>query len=322
MQVKRTSAPPWPSEPCPIVLAGPTAVGKTATAIALARLLDGEIVNADSMQVYRGMDIGTAKPTPEEQRAVPFHLLDLVPPDHSFSVAEWKVRAEHAIADIAARGRCPIICGGTGMYIRALLSDWSLADTPADTAVRQQLEMLARREGPRSLYARLREIDPTTAQRLHPNDAVRIIRALEVFAVTGKPLSFYRERDAYTWSSRPAIRLGLTMPRALLYRRIEERTDRMLQSGWIAEVQNLLDQGYAPDLAPLQSLGYKEIVQYLRGTMDLDTAVDHIKRNTRRFAKRQMTWFRADPHMTWFDVADLAPQRIAERLCAFIRSGS
>ncbi|MCS6777655.1 MAG: tRNA (adenosine(37)-N6)-dimethylallyltransferase MiaA, partial [Chthonomonadaceae bacterium] len=298
----------------------PTATGKTATAIALASSLNGEIVNADSMQVYRGMDIGTAKPTPDEQRAVPFHLLDVVSPDYPFSVAEWKVRAEHAIADIAARGRRPIICGGTGMYIRALLYDWSLAETPADATVRRQLEMQARQEGTRLLYARLQEVDPVTAQRLHPNDAVRIIRALEVFMVTGKPLSFYRERDTRTWPSRQAVHIGLTMPRALLYRRIEERADRMIQSGWVAEVQHLLDQGYTPDLAPMQSLGYKEIVQHLQGAMDLDTAIACIKQNTRRFAKRQMTWFRADPHITWFDVTDLAPQSIVERLCAFIHS--
>lgn len=306
----------WPDNPSPVVLVGPTATGKTAAAIALAKRMDGEIVNADSMQVYRGMELGTAKPTHAEQRAVPIHLLDLVTPDALFNVSEWKSRAEVVIADIAARGKRPIICGGTGMYVRALLDDWTLAETPADLAIRRQLEADVAILGAPALHARLQAADPVTAARLHPNDAVRIVRALEVFEATGNPMSVYQEQDRAARSSRPAMRFGLTLPRPLLYARIEERVDTMLAAGWVDEVRGLLAQGYSADLSPMKSLGYKEINTYLRGEIDWETAVSTIKQNTRRFAKRQQTWFRADIDTVWFDVSALDSATVAEHLIA------
>lgn len=305
---------PWPDATPPIVLVGPTATGKTAAAIALSERIGGEIINADSMQVYRGMDIGTAKPTPEEQARVPFHLLDVVTPDAPFNVSEWKQRAEHALSDIVARGKNPLVCGGTGMYVRALLDDWTLAETPADPEIRARLENEAKTRGAARLHERLQQVDPTTAARLHPNDAVRIVRALEVYEATGTPMSLSLAKDQAARPSRPAIRLGLTLPRPELYARIEARVDAMLSAGLVDEVRALLAQGYSAELSPLKSLGYKEIINYLHGETDYATAVADIKQNTRRFAKRQQTWFRADTRIHWLDVTAMNSATVAEQL--------
>lgn len=308
----------WPDATPPIVVVGPTATGKTAAALALAERIGGEIINADSMQVYQGMDIGTAKPTPEEQKRVPFHLLDVVTPDTPFNVSEWKLRAENALAAIVSRGKCPILCGGTGMYVRALLEDWTLAETPADPVIRERLEVEAKTLGSPALHERLQQVDPTTAARLHPNDAVRIVRALEVYEATGTPLSLHLAKDQATRRPRPALCLGLTLPRPALYARIEERVDVMLASGLVEEVSTLLAQGYSAELSPLNSLGYKEITAYLRGETDYESAVADIKQNTRRFAKRQQTWFRADTHIHWFDVSAMDSATVAEKLFEMI----
>jgi tRNA dimethylallyltransferase len=308
----------WPKGPLPVALVGPTATGKTAAAIELAERLNGAIVNADSMQVYRGMDIGTAKPTPEERTRARFHLLDVVTPDTPYNVSTWKTQAEAAIADIVARGRRPIICGGTGMYVRALLDDWTLAETPADPEVRQRLEAEAEMLGAPTLHARLQEVDPAAASRLHPNDAVRIVRALEVYEVSGVPISEAQAQDRATRPPRPAIRLGLTLPRPALYARIEARVDTMLAAGWVDEVRGLLAEGYSAELSPLKSLGYKEIITYLHGAMEYETAVRDIKQNTRRFAKRQQTWFRADPEIVWCDVSAMDSATVAEHLLALL----
>jgi tRNA dimethylallyltransferase len=309
-----TQAFTWPDATPPVVLVGPTATGKTAAAILLAERIGGEIINADSMQVYREMDIGTAKPTPEEQARVPFHLLDVVTPDMPFNVSEWKQRAENALSDIVARGNRPLVCGGTGMYVRALLDDWTLAETPADPKRRERLENEAKTLGSTGLHERLQQVDPTTAARLHPNDTVRIVRALEVYEATGTPMSLSLAKDQEARPTRPAIRLGLTLPRPELYARIEARVDAMLAAGLVEEVRHLLAQGYSAELSPLKSLGYKEIITYLRGETDFDTAVAEIKQNTRRFAKRQQTWFRADRLIHWFDVSALDSATVAEHL--------
>ena len=304
----------WLQKPYPIVLVGPTATGKTVAAIALAQRISGEIINADSMQVYKSMEIGTAKPTHSERAKVPFHLLDLVTPETPFSVSEWKIRAEAAIWDIGKRGKIPIICGGTGMYVRALLEDWSMAETPKQTEVRERLNREVEEFGATELHKRLQEIDPKTANRLHPNDAIRIIRALEVYETTGKPISEHQAEDEAHSKSRKAIKFGLTMPRPELYKRIEQRVDTMIENGWEAEVRQLLQRGYSPELSPLKSLGYKEMIAYVSGEYDHNTAVALIKQNTRRFAKRQQTWFRADPQIQWFDVLSLDSEEVAESL--------
>lgn len=316
--MKQNARPSWPEKLLPIVLVGPTATGKTAAAITLAQRLNGEIVNADSMQVYRGMDIGTAKPTWEERQQAVFHLLDLITPDQPFSVSAWKTLAEAAIADIARRGKRPIVCGGTGLYVRALLDDWSLAETPPAPGLREALREELERRGAPALHAQLVKVDPESASRLHPNDSVRILRALEVYRLTGQTISDYQERDKRLATARPAIRLGLTMERLELYARIEARVDTMLDMGFVDEVRRLLDKGYAPTLSPLKSLGYKEIVALLQGELDAATTCATIKQNTRRFAKRQQTWFRPDTRIIWFDVSAMSSATAAERLLTFL----
>ncbi len=300
----------WNAHP-PVVIVGSTAVGKTATAIALAERWNAEIINADSMQIYVGMDIGTAKPTQEERQRAPFHLLDIVEPSVQFSVAEWKQRAETAYLDIVSRGKNAIVCGGTGLYIRALLDNWTLAQTPQDPEVRNALRNALSEVGANVLHARLQEVDPSTAQRLHPNDGVRIVRALEVFQITGKPISEWQAQDEDAKRKRPAYRFGLEVPRPELYARIDARVLQMMQAGFEAEVRTLLEKGYPTDLSALKSLGYKELVAFLKGEMDYPTAVEAIQRNTRLFAKRQQTWFRADPLIQWIDVSALRSQEVA-----------
>ncbi len=302
----------------PVVIVGPTASGKTDVAVALAQRLDGEIINADSMQIYRGMDIGTAKPDQAQREHVPFHLLDVTTPDLPFTVSDWKARAETAIADVLARGRRPIVCGGTGLYIRALLDDWSLAATPADAQIRDALRHEAAQHGLDALYARLTQVDPETAARLHPNDAVRIVRALEVYQVTGTPISVYQAQDRHTRIPRKAFRYGLTLPRPLLFERINSRVDKMLTIGFEDEVRALLQAGYSPALGAMRSLGYKEMTAHILDKQDHAGAVADIKQNTRRFAKRQQTWFRADTLLSWIDAADLDAAAVADLLVSDI----
>jgi tRNA dimethylallyltransferase len=302
----------WAELPRPIVIAGPTAVGKSAVALALAEQIGAEIINADSMQVYRGMDIGTAKATPDEQARVRFHLLDVVTPDVQFTVSEWKAQAESALIDIAERGKRAIICGGTGLYIRALLDDWTLGEMPANPNVRAELERQNREQGSQALHDKLNTVDPETAARLHPNDAVRIIRALEVYETTGTPLSAVQAENRRTAEPRSALRVGLTLPRAKLYEQINRRVDLMLQAGFADEVRRLLQAGYAPTLSAMKSLGYKELCSFWNGEMDAGATAESIKQNTRRFAKRQMTWFRADSLLQWLDVENLTSAEAAD----------
>ncbi len=299
-------------EGVPIIILGPTAVGKTDVAIELAAHIGGEIVNADSVQVYIGMDIGTAKPGKQQRDETPFHLLDVVRPDEEFSVSEWKRRAETAITNIVTRNRRPIICGGTGLYIRAFAEDWSLAQTPADPEIRNSLKAEAEREGMQGLHAYLAKVDPVAANRLHPNDMVRIIRAIEVYTLTGKSITEHLLRDRQgRRPARRAIKIGLSMPREALYERINSRVDHMIGYGLEAEVRGLLENGYSPDLRPMRSLGYKEICDYLCGNIDRQTAIETIKLNTRRFSKRQMTWFRPDADIRWIDVSGFSSAKVA-----------
>jgi tRNA dimethylallyltransferase len=266
------------------------------------------------MQVYCGMDVGTAKPSSAERKKADFHLLDIATPDNQLSVAEWKRGAEESIVAIAAKGRVPIVCGGTGLYLRALLDDWTLAETPASPQLRSELMGWVARSGAPWLHAKLQEVDPVTAARLHPNDAIRIVRAMEVFLSTGTPISLFQERDRNTRRPRQAVRCGLTAPRPFLNARIDARVDAMLTDGLVDEVQRLLQQGYSGELGPMKSLGYKEIVEYLHGELSYEDAVEEIKLNTRRFAKRQQTWFRADRLIQWLDVSELDSAEVAAHI--------
>ena len=283
-----------------LCLLGPTAVGKTEIAIQLAQRLNAEIVSVDSRQIYRQMDIGTAKPTLEEQQATRHHLIDCVDISQPFSVADYQALADAAIADIQSRGRRVLLVGGAGLYFRAII-DGLFEGPGADMALRKQLEQEASQHGVDVLHERLRACDPESAERIHPNNVVRVIRALEVYALTGTPMSEHQQQWHQENQRYPFIAFCLTMPRALLYRRIEQRVDIMLANGLLAEVESLLAAGYARDTAALRSFGYKELIAYLDGHCTYLEAVAQLKRNTRRFAKRQLTWFRKDPRIEWID---------------------
>ncbi len=281
-----------------IIIAGPTGVGKTSVAIELAERLRGEIVGADSMQIYRGMDIGTAKPTREEQARVPHHLIDILSPDEDFSVADYVEAASAAISDIAARGKMPVLVGGTGMYIEKLL--YGLFEGPGrDDAFRRDISAFADAHGNLALHERLQQVDPPTAARLHPNDRVRMIRALEVFHLTGVPISAFQQEAMTPERQRyQTCFLVISAERDELYSRIDARVEGMIAAGLVAEVERLHQRGFHRELAPMKSLGYKEIEEFLAGECELSSAVELIQRNTRHYAKRQLTWFRkyADAH--------------------------
>jgi len=288
------------SKPRIIIVCGPTASGKSELAVRLAQRMDGEIVNADSMQIYRGMDIGTAKPDLAERAGIPHHLIDLVEPGQPFSAADFAEAARQAISAINARGRRPVIVGGTGLYIRALLH--GLVDSPSgDDQVRRDLHNEARERGNQALFAELLQVDPELAQRIHPNNLVRIIRGLEVFRLTGIPLSRHQLEHGFSGQHYDSLQIGIRVDRRELYARIEARVDRMLAGGLLAEVQGLLDQGYGPEQKAMNSIGYKETAAFLAGEYSLDEAVRLIKRNTRHYAKRQLTWFNSIPEIIWLE---------------------
>ena len=283
-----------------VVIVGPTASGKTELAVRLAERFDGEIVSADSMQVYRGMDIGTAKPSQELLRRVPHHLLDIVSPDANFTASDFRREAAAAISDIHRRGRRAFMVGGTGLYIRALLQ--GLVDSPSgDEAIRLELQALAESVGNEELLRRLAAVDPETAGRLHPNDRLRIIRALEVYRQTGRPMSGFRSEHGFAESHYNCLKIGLVVERQELYRRVDSRVEEMIERGLIAEVRGLLEAGLNREMKALRSIGYKEICAYLAGECSLDEAVRLIKRDTRHYAKRQMTWFNRDPEINWLE---------------------
>ncbi len=284
------------------VIVGPTAVGKTAVALELAEALRGEIVNADSMQVYRGLGIGTAKPTPAERARVRHHLVDVADPDEPYDAARYSAAGRAAIARLHQAGVPPLVAGGTGLYIKALLAGLF----QPDQGVRKVRPRLAREltsQGLPALWARLHALDPATAERLAPGDTYRIVRALEVVEATGRPLSEWHA--AHNFQDRPyeTVKLGLDLPREELYLRIEARVEAMLAQGWLEEVRRLL-QRYPPEIKPLQALGYRHLVAHLAGSLSLDEASALTKIDTRRYAKRQLTWFRADPEVRWFHPQD------------------
>ena len=295
-------------EEAPVVaVVGPTATGKTALALGIAERLDGEIVNADALQAYRGMDIGTAKPTVEERARVPHHLIDVLDPEERYSAGEFARRAREAIGEIRARGRRPLVVGGSGLYQRALFE--GLAPVPpGDPAVRRSLRERLAAEGLEALRAELAAVDPPTAARLAPGDGQRVLRALEVARVTGVPLSTWIERQPLPRERLPAIHVGLTLPRPVLYDAIARRATRMVEEGWVGEVERLLAAGVTPDAPGFQAIGYRQIARHVAGETTLAEAVEETVRATRRYAKRQLTWFRKEPHVTWFDAREIAPE--------------
>lgn len=283
-----------------LVICGPTASGKSNLAVRLAQVLDAEIVNADSMQIYRGLTIGTAKPSLEQQCQIRHHLIDVIDPDQQFSAADYSVAADEAIRDIQLRGKRVVIVGGTGLYIRALVH--GLVDSPGGGGdIRQSLQEEADRSGKAAMLEKLQLVDPELAATLHPNNLVRIIRALEVYRLTGIPLSNFQKQHAFAQRRYDTLHIGISADRRILYQRIDERVEQMLSDGLINEVTRLLHAGYSRDLKALRSIGYKEIAAYLHGEIPLEEAVRLIKRNTRHYAKRQLTWFKADPDILWFE---------------------
>ncbi len=286
-----------------LFVVGPTAVGKTDTAIHLAKTLNGEIISADSMQIYRYMNIGTAKPTLEEQEGIPHYLLDCVNPNESFSVAEFQKQAKEIIDDITSRGKLPIIAGGTGLYVNSLLYEMDFTSTISNWDLRNQLEEEAKVQGNEYLHNKLREIDPQAAERIHPNNVVRVIRAIEVNHEGGENMGDFR-RDVKINSDYDCVLLGLTRDREELYNRVNLRVDIMIQQGLIEEVKKLMEMGYSEDLVAFKGLGYKEIISYLKGESTLDEAIEILKRDTRRYAKRQLTWFKRYDMIKWYNLTD------------------
>lgn len=285
-----------------VIILGPTAVGKTDISIKIAKQMNGEIISADSMQIYKYMDIGTAKPSVEERQGVPHHLLDVVYPDENFNVALYKNLATKKIKEVYSRGKLPIVAGGTGLYINSLIYPLDFTDAHEDKRYREKLEREMEEKGKGYLYNKLKLVDPQTADRLHPNDVRRIIRALEVYHITGKPMSEYYGRDIRRNDQYSIILVGLTMDRDRLYNRINKRVDLMVENGLVDEVKWLMEKGYDRHLNSMQGLGYKEIIQYLLGWRTLEEAIYILKRDTRRFAKRQLTWFRRLTHVNWIEI--------------------
>lgn len=290
-------------KPAVIAVAGPTASGKSDLGLKLAQRLGGEIVCMDSMQIYRRMDIGIAKPTAQERALLPHHMLDVADPTEAYAVADYAVAAEQVIAEILSRGRVPILVGGTGLYLKALMDGLSLGGTGGDERLRAELNALADEPGGKErLHARLAAVDPETAARLHPNDRRRVIRAIEVFEQTGVPMS----RQNHAAQDRPfrVLPLALEWPRDLLYARLETRVHRMMEMGLLSEVRALLESGVAPAAQSMQGIGYKELIPAAMGQDDVNRAVWDIIVHTRHYAKRQGTWLRAEPRCVWLDARD------------------
>ncbi len=306
-----------------LVIAGPTATGKTEMALHVAEAVGGEIVSADSMQIYRRMDIGTAKPSAEQRARAPIHLIDFVPPDGEYAVAEFRRDADRVIREIHDRGRLPILAGGTGLYLRSVTEGFDFPPGPEDRTVRERLHAEAREVGAERLHERLRRVDPEAADSIDPADERRIVRALEVWELTGEPISAQQRVDAASTIQYNAAKYVLTAPREMLFDRIDHRVDVMMEAGWLDEVRGLAASGVSSDCQSMQAIGYRHLLEYLERDGDLDETVRLIKRDTRRYAKRQMTWLRSGAGYRWLSAGSDAQRRAcaavivadAQRVC-------
>lgn len=304
-----------------IILTGPTAAGKSALAVTLAEKIGGEIISADSMQVYRHMDIGSAKITAQEMAGIPHHLIDVLDPTEEFNVVVFQQMAREALAKIYSRGHIPILAGGTGFYIQAVLYDIDFTDNDEDTSLRSALEETARKEGPEVLYERLKEIDPASCETIHANNVKRVIRAIEFYEKTGRRISEHNREQRERTSPYNFAYFVLYDDREKIYDKIEQRVDLMMSQGLVEEVRKLQEMGCTKDMVSMQGLGYKEILSYLEREISLEEAVYRIKRDTRHFAKRQMTWFRRENEVIWVDKRDFdhSSQKILVFMQEFLR---
>lgn len=287
-----------------IIITGPTAVGKTALSVRLAKAIGGEIISADSMQVYRHMDIGSAKIKKEEMDGVPHYLIDVLDPEEEFNVTVFQKMAKEAVEDIYSHGHIPIVAGGTGFYIQALLYDIDFTENGEDTSIRMELEKLGQERGTEFLHNLLRDIDPDSADEIHENNMKRVIRAIEYYRQTGERISEHNKRERQKKSPYDFLYYVVNTERARLYERIDRRVDLMLEQGLVEEVMHLKDMGLTRDMVSMQGLGYKEILDYLQGIYTLEEAIYILKRDTRHFAKRQITWFKRERDVRWLDLPD------------------
>lgn len=285
-----------------IVIVGPTASGKTNLSIELAKRMNGEIISADSMQIYKYMDIGTAKPTEEEMQGINHYLIDEVLPSEDFNVVRFKELAERYIDNILEKGKQPIVAGGTGLYISSLINNISFSESESDWELRETLKKEAEELGPEYLHKKLQEVDPASALSIHPNNVKRVIRALEVYYQTQKPISYHNEISRSIPPRYQFVLVGLNMDRQVLYERINKRVDIMIQNGLVDEVKRLVDLGYADSIISMQGIGYKEIMEFLRNNITQEQAIENIKQGTRRYAKRQITWFKRINGIRWFNI--------------------
>ncbi|WP_026895064.1 tRNA (adenosine(37)-N6)-dimethylallyltransferase MiaA [Clostridiisalibacter paucivorans] len=284
-----------------VILVGPTAIGKTAISIQIAKKIDGEIISADSMQIYKYMDIGTAKVNEEEMNSIKHYMIDEILPNEEFSASDFQQKAKYYIKTIANKGKIPMLVGGTGLYINSIVYNLDFTNAVSDWELRAKYNRIAEKFGNGYLHEELKKVDLESYNRIHINDRKRIIRALEIYHITGKPMSYYYKKFREENKEYRLIFLGLNMNRKRLYERINKRVDTMIEKGIIDEVKNLLSKGYSPSSIALQGLGYKEIIKYLEGEWSLEEAIHILKRDTRRFAKRQITWFRRDKRIRWFN---------------------
>ena len=305
------------TQPNLLAIVGPTAVGKTALSIEIGQALDGEIISADSRQIYQMMDIGTAKATPEEQQALPHHLIDMVAPDGNLTLAHYVERASAAVHEINGRGRLPILVGGTGLYVRALLEGWTVPEVAPDAALREALAEVAEKQGIGALHAQLATVDPQAAENIDARNVRRVIRALEVYHVTGQPITELQRKNPPAWS---IVKVGLTMPREQLYRRIDDRIDDMMDRGLEQEVRALAQAGYDWRLPSMSALGYRQLGQYIRGEVSLREAVALIRRHTRKFVRQQYNWFQlVDESIHWLDLSTMTTSAAAAKICQLVK---
>ena len=296
-----------------VIICGPTGVGKTSLALKIAPKIRAEIISADSGQVYRGLNIGTAKPTLQEQQKIRCYCLDLFEPTERGDAARYCQYADQAVQEILSDDCRPLVVGGAGLYLRTLLH--GIVSLPGrDPELRQKLEAVFEKEGGESLHKRLQLVDPTAAQRIHPHDPTRLIRALEVYELTGRPISEIQAQHRFQKQRYASLKIGLQLDRRLLYERIHERVETMVAQGWLDEVKSLADE-FGDDIPALTNIGYRELLAYHKGRVDWKTCVDKIKQNTRRFAKRQFTWFRKDPEVEWFSPEN--EEKIIERILQY-----